>query len=88
MTNSRIADIFDEVADMLEFKGANPFRLRAYRNGARTIRNYSEPMSTILADESRKLTDIEGVGKDLAQKIETLLETGHLPMYEELKEEN
>lgn len=87
MTNSRIADIFDEVADMLEFKGANPFRLRAYRNGARTIRNYSEPMSTILADESRKLTDIEGVGKDLAQKIETLLETGHLPMHEELKEE-
>lgn len=87
MTNTRIADIFDEIADMLEFKGANPFRLRAYRNGARTIRHYSEPIATVAADESRKLTDIDGIGKDLAAKIKTLLETNKLPMHEELKEE-
>ena len=47
-------------------------RQRARSVDIGSIRNYSEPMSTILADESRKLTDIEGVGKDLAQKIETL----------------
>lgn len=87
MTNTRIADIFDEIADMLEFKGANPFRLRAYRNGARTIRHYSEPIATVAADENRKLTDIDGIGKDLAAKIDTLLETNKLPMHEELKEE-
>ena len=87
MTNTRIADIFDEIADMLEFKGANPFRLRAYRSGARTIRHFSEPIATVAADDSRKLTDIDGIGKDLAAKIETLLETKKLPMHEELKEE-
>ena len=87
MTNARIADIFDEIADMLEFKGANPFRLRAYRNGARTIRHYSEPIATVAADEDRKLTDIDGIGKDLGAKIETLIETTKLAMHEELKEE-
>lgn len=87
MTNSRIADVFDEVADMLEFKGANPFRLRAYRNGARTIRHLSEQLTAIVADEERKLTDIEGIGKDLAAKIETLVTTNKLPMHDELKEE-
>lgn len=87
MTNARIADIFDEIADMLEFKGANPFRLRAYRNGARTIRHYSEPLASIVADDDRKLTDIDGIGKDLAAKIETLVETTKLEMHEELKEE-
>ena len=87
MTNARIADVFDEVADMLEFKGANPFRLRAYRNGARTIRHYSEPLATIANDEEKKLTEIDGIGKDLAAKIETLVETGKLPMHDELKEE-
>lgn len=87
MNNSRIADVFDEIADMLEFKGANPFRLRAYRNGARTIRHYSEPLAEIVADDDRQLTDIDGIGKDLAAKIETLLETNRLPMHEELKAE-
>lgn len=86
MTNARIADVFDEVADMLEFKGANPFRLRAYRNGARTIRHLSEPITSVLADD-RKLTDIDGIGKDLAAKIEVLVETNRLPMHDELKEE-
>lgn len=87
MTNARIADIFDEVADMLEFRGANPFRLRAYRNGARTIRHYAEPLAKIVGSDSRKLVEIDGIGKDLATKIETLVETNKLPMHEELKEE-
>ena len=44
MTNSQIADIFQQMADLLEFQGANPFRVRAYRNGARTIRDLAEPI--------------------------------------------
>ena len=87
MTNSRIADVFDQIADMLEFKGANPFRLRAYRNGARTIRHFSESLASIVSDGTRKLTDLEGIGKDLAAKIETLVTTNQLPMHEELKAE-
>lgn len=86
MNNTRIADILEEVADLLEFKGANPFRLRAYRNGGRTIRNYSESLANLVA-EGKKLTDLDGIGKDLAGKIETLLETKTLPMYEELRKE-
>jgi len=84
MTNSRIADIFDEIADLLEFQGSNPFRVRAYRNGARMIRDLPEPVTAVLADDSRKLTDLEGIGKDLADKIQTLVETGELTQHQEL----
>ena len=87
MSNARIAEIFEEIADLLEFKGANPFRVRAYRNSARTIRNYSESLAHILHDADRKLTEIEGIGKDLAAKIEMLVETNRLPMLEELRSE-
>lgn len=85
MNNVRISEVFDLVADLLEFQDANPFRVRAYRNGARTIHDYPEQMSAILADPDRKLTDVPGVGKDLAEKIATLEATGSLPMLEELQ---
>ena len=75
MTNPEIADAFDSVADILEFQGANPFRVRAYRNAARTIRDLPESVAEIVADSSRKLTDIEGIGKDLAEKIAALVAT-------------
>jgi DNA polymerase (family X) len=87
MNNVRIAEVFDLVADLLEFQDANPFRVRAYRNSARTIRDFPEQMQTILEDQDRTLTDIPGVGKDLAEKIATLCETGSLPMLEELQAE-
>src|SRR5262249_36534272 len=85
MTNREIAAVFDQVADLLEFQGENPFRVRAYRNGARKIADLSEPMSAIAEDEERSLTDIEGIGKDLSAKIQTLLDTGTLPMLVELQ---
>ena len=85
MTNARIADIFDEMADLFEFQAANPFRVRAYRNSARTIRNHPESLANILHDPDRKLTDLEGIGKDLAAKIEMLLETNRLPQLEDLQ---
>ena len=87
MTNSRIADMFDQIADLLEFQAANPFRVRAYRNGARVIRDLPEPVTAILDDENRKLTDIEGIGKDLADKVKTLADTGELPQLTKLLQE-
>jgi DNA polymerase (family X) len=87
MTNVEIAAVFDHIADLLEFQGANPFRVRAYRNAARTIHDLIESAAEIVADPDRSLTDIEGIGKDLAEKITTLVQTGSLPMLEELLSE-
>jgi len=87
MPNSRISETFEQVADLLEFQGSNPFRIRAYRNSARTIRDLPEPISTILADKNRKLTEIDGIGKDLAQKCEQLVQEGALEQLQELLEQ-
>ncbi len=84
MTNSQVADVFDEIADMLEFQDANPFRVRAYRNAARTIRDLTEPVAAIVNDPDRDVTEIEGIGKDLAEKITTLVQTGQLRQHQEL----
>jgi DNA polymerase (family X) len=87
MFNPEIAAVFEQIADLLEFQGANPFRVRAYRNAARMIHDLPESVSDIVGDSGRSLTDIEGVGKDLAEKIATLVQTGTLPMLEELQAE-
>ncbi len=87
MNNREIAAVFEQVADLLEFQGANPFRVRAYRNGAKKISELNESLTTIAADPKRKLTDIAGIGKDLADRICTLIDTGSLPMLEELQRE-
>ncbi|MBX7166934.1 MAG: DNA polymerase/3'-5' exonuclease PolX [Pirellulales bacterium] len=85
MNNAQLGAAFDEIADILEFQGANPFRVRAYRNAARTIRDLPESIAGIVADPERSLTDIEGIGTDLAEKLTTLIETGRLPMLDELR---
>ncbi|MDP6468432.1 MAG: DNA polymerase/3'-5' exonuclease PolX [Pirellulaceae bacterium] len=87
MTNDRIADTFDQIADLLEFQNANPFRIRAYRNGARIIRDLPERLSAIVEDDQRQLTDLDGIGKDLAEKIATLISTGELAQLNELLEQ-
>ena len=84
MTNKEIAAVFEQLADLLEFQGANPFRIRAYRNGARRIADLSEPVRDICNDPERKLTDLEGIGKDLAEKIGQLVASGSLPQLDEL----
>ena len=84
MTNHEIAAVFTQVADLLEFQGANPFRVRAYRNAARTIHDFGQSIAEIVEDPARSLTDIEGIGKDLAEKIAGLIDTGSLPMLDEL----
>lgn len=85
MTNRDIAAAFDEIADLLEFQNANPFRVRAYRNAARKLGDLPEPVAAIVADPQRDLTDLEGIGQDLADKIAALVETGQTPMLKELR---
>ncbi|HEX4415712.1 MAG TPA: helix-hairpin-helix domain-containing protein [Lacipirellulaceae bacterium] len=87
MNNRDIGTTLDEIADLLEFQNANPFRVRAYRNAARRVKDLSEPLANIAADPNRELTEIEGIGKDLAQKIAELLSTGEIEMLLKLREE-
>src|SRR5256886_46107 len=62
MQNPDIARLFDEVADLLEIQDANPFRVRAYRNAARTIRDFPEPITDLVRAGTKDLTDIAGIG--------------------------
>jgi len=87
MTNAEIADVFDQIADLLEFQGANPFRVRAYRNAARTLREMTESLEQMVYSHPEALTEISGIGADLAEKISTLVKTGTLPLLEELREQ-
>lgn len=85
MTNEKIADAFDLIADLLEFQGANSFRVRAYRNSARTLRDYSDSLAEVSKQGAAALKEIEGIGDDLAAKIIALVNTGKLEMLEELR---
>ena len=85
MNNAEIADVLDQIADLLEFQAANPFRVRAYRNGGRAVREWHESLAALAASDPKQLLSIAGIGKDLADKIVTLTETGSLPMLVELQ---
>ncbi|HEY2883335.1 MAG TPA: helix-hairpin-helix domain-containing protein [Pirellulales bacterium] len=85
MNNAEIAAAFDLIGDILEFQGANSFRVRAYRNASRTIQDLPEPIEKIVGDESRELTDIPGIGADLSAKITELVSTDRLKMLDELQ---
>src|SRR2546426_2817276 len=84
MQNPDIARLFDEVADLLEIQDANPFRVRAYRNAARTIRDFPEPIADLVRAGTKDLTDIAGIGDDLAEKITDIVSTGELPLRKQL----
>jgi DNA polymerase (family 10) len=84
MENIQIAKTFEEVADLLEIQGANPFRVRAYRNAARTIGTLGTPVEAILKKNSDALEELPGIGADLAAKIATFCRTGRLPMLVQL----
>ena len=84
MTNSEIAGIFLDMADLLEMKADNPFKIRAYRRAAESIKQLPREMSAMLA-AGEDFRDIPGVGEAVATKSEELLRTGRLVAYEELK---
>jgi DNA polymerase (family 10) len=83
MDKKEIAEVFEEIALLLEMKGENPFRVRAYRNAARSLLNTEKDLKKMIREGS--LTDLEGIGGDLAEKIEALATKGRLPFYEKLK---
>ena len=83
MQNPDIARVFDEVADLLEIKDENPFRVRAYRNASRTIRDFPEPIADWVT-AARDLTEIPGIGDDLAEKIHQIVTSGELPLRKQL----
>jgi DNA polymerase (family 10) len=87
VTNAEIAATFDHVADLLEYQGGNVFRVRAYRNAARMIGSLVESLASVRNAPNRALTDLEGIGADLAGKIETLLDAGRLPLLDELEKQ-
>lgn len=87
MDNGKIASLLEEMADLLEFRGENPFRIRAYRNGAKAIKDLTESVAGILADPTRRLDSIPGIGKTLVDKAKVLVETGSLPQLEKLRRE-
>jgi DNA polymerase (family 10) len=86
MKNADIARALDELADLLELRGENPFRVRAYRNGANAIEAMEQPLTNILAADPQGLQSIPGIGATIAEKCQVLVETGHLPQLEELRE--
>ncbi len=84
MHNLAIARIFGEIADLLEIKGENPFKIRAYRNAADTIAHLGTQIASLPAEDRLK---IPGIGKDLASKVSELLETGSTRYHQELLQE-
>jgi DNA polymerase (family 10) len=84
VTNAQIAKIFHEIADLLELKGENPFRVRAYRRGAMNVEGMPKDLSSLGEEE---ITSIPGIGKDLAGKVRQYAETGRIDLHEELKRE-
>lgn len=84
-TNPDLSRLFRQTADLLEIDGANEFRVRAYRRAARTISDLSASVSDMIQNRE-DLTRLPGIGQDLAEKIKTIVNTGSLPLLEELEE--
>ncbi len=84
--NAEIAAMFDQAAELLEIKGENPFRIRAYRRAARTIEGLPKAAATMLR-AGENLSELPGIGADLASKITAIVETGKFDLLEELKHE-
>ena len=83
MDKGQVAEVLVNIATLLELKGENPFKTRAYQNAARTIETLSEPLDEVVAEA--RLGDIKGIGEALQQKITELVTTGRLQYYEDLK---
>ncbi len=84
--NNDIAKVLTTVADLLEIKGENPFRVRAYRNAGRTVSGLSRSVGEMIED-GRDLSRLSGIGADLAGKIREVVETGRLTLLENLRNE-
>ncbi|HET6375891.1 MAG TPA: helix-hairpin-helix domain-containing protein, partial [Methylocella sp.] len=84
--NAEIAAMFDQAAELLEIKGGNPFRTRAYRRAARVIEGLPKSAESMLR-AGEDLSELPGIGKDLAGKIAAIIATGKFDLLESLKRE-
>src|SRR5215471_19537516 len=83
MDKDQVAEVLVNIATLLELKGENPFKTRAYVNAARTIEGLSESLEQLITEN--RLGEIKGIGEALQKKITELVSTGKLAYYEELK---
>ena len=86
MENLEIASVLRELADLLEIQGANPFRIRAYRNAIRTVNGLTQSVASMIED-GVDLSELPGIGKDLSSHIRELVGTGRMEVLEELGKE-
>lgn len=84
-TNAEVADVFEQIANILEGQGENPFKIRAYRNAVRTLENLNEPAADI--NGRGELKKIPGFGEAIVGKTKEILATGTCDLYERLKAE-
>lgn len=87
MDNQQIADVFDEIGNILDISGANFFRVNAYRKGALTILNLPYDLSDIYKNDPRALSAIPGIGKALSEMIIELIDTGKCEEHERMKKD-
>ncbi|MBU0630444.1 MAG: DNA polymerase/3'-5' exonuclease PolX [Candidatus Margulisbacteria bacterium] len=88
MENSEIAKIFQEIAEFLELKQENPFKIRAYQKAAQNIEALSQDLADLYINEGIKgLQELPGIGKELSEKIESFIKTGKIDTYEKLRRE-
>ena len=81
MDNNEVAAVLNDIGLLLELKGENPFKARAYYNGARTISVLADDISVLVKNDT--LGDVKGIGDALNKKIKELVTTGHLKYYED-----
>ena len=85
MRAAEVADVLEEIGRLLDFKGENTFKVRAYVNAARALADLTEPLETVLAEG--RLREIPGIGAAIADKIATYSETGSIPLLDRLRSE-
>jgi DNA polymerase (family 10) len=85
LSNQQVAGIFDDIANRLDIQGEVIFKIRAYRTAAENIRNAPQEIGTLW--ESGAMDTIQGIGKEIARKIDELMRTGKLEFYEKLRAE-
>ena len=84
-TNTQVATVFQEIADILDRQGENPFKVKAYRNAVRTLHELNEPVADIAG--RGELRKVPGFGEAIAGKTQEILATGTCELYEQLKKE-
>lgn len=88
MSNPEIAAIFHRIADLMEFRDGNPFKIRSYRTAAEVIEDTSTPLPQMVAEGgTARLRELPGIGDAISKKIVEILATGTCQLYEELKTE-